>query len=325
MGGRSLTLTTTSYRATWPRFAAITIGGADPLAIVVIQGADGQSPPEISGPTSWAPPSTLSLSRPAGGTWYLDHRGDGMSPWPAEGDGRWLAGQSVPGDYDGDGAGDYAVWRWHDGMWLIRTASSGFTDLLQIPWGRQGDVPVPADYDGDGRSDLALWRPSTGTWHVKTSASDHRTQFAIQWGIASAGDHPAVGDYDGDGRADLAVWRSTTGVWHILRSRLAYSQAHPFTIPFGHGALGDEPIVGDFDEDGMADVTIWRHTPHSAWYVLPSSRGMSREHLTVIRGEPPASSHEPQLSDLDGDGQSDLAVWDGVQPVRPRQGAQPED
>ncbi len=80
----------------------------------------------------------------------------------------------VPGDYDGDGNTDVAIYRPSDGVWYIK-------DQSFWQWGGQaGDVPVPGDYDGDGHTDVAVYRPSDGVWYVKD-------QPWSQWG-GQAGD-----------------------------------------------------------------------------------------------------------------------------------------
>jgi hypothetical protein len=53
----------------------------------------------------------------------------------------------VPGDYDGDGTTDIAVFRPGTEHFLIRNIGT-------FAWGVAGDVPVPADYNGDGIIDV---------------------------------------------------------------------------------------------------------------------------------------------------------------------------
>jgi hypothetical protein len=80
----------------------------------------------------------------------------------------------VPGDYDGNGVTDIAVWRPQNGYWYVK-------NIKNEQWGAAGDVPVSADYNGDAISDLAVWRPSIGYWFIKN-------YFNILWGMA--GDIP---------------------------------------------------------------------------------------------------------------------------------------
>ena len=84
--------------------------------------------------------------------------------WGASGD------VSVPGDYDGDGTTDLAIFRKATALWLIRRSSNLTT--FSLNWGNTlvGDVPVPADYDGDGRIDIAVYRRSTGQWFIRRSS-----------------------------------------------------------------------------------------------------------------------------------------------------------
>ena len=69
----------------------------------------------------------------------------------------------MPGDYNGDGATDIAVWRPTYGEWLINENGVAQTPVFS---GLPGDVPVPGDYNGDGATDIAVWRPTYGEWLI---------------------------------------------------------------------------------------------------------------------------------------------------------------
>src|SRR5437879_792708 len=81
------------------------------------------------------------------GTWFVQGLPDVV--WGQQGD------IAVPGDYDGDGVEERAVWRPSNGNWYNQKTSP------PVHWGEPGDIPVPGDYAGVGRLQRAVWRPST--------------------------------------------------------------------------------------------------------------------------------------------------------------------
>jgi hypothetical protein len=72
----------------------------------------------------------------------------------------------VPGDYNGDGRSDLAMYQESSGRWYIRSLSSGNPIAWGVQWGYSGAVPVPGDYDGDGRYDLCVYDCVNSWWYV---------------------------------------------------------------------------------------------------------------------------------------------------------------
>jgi hypothetical protein len=91
----------------------------------------------------------------------------------------------APGDYDGDGKADLAVYRAETGFWYILQSSTNYSTYIAKQWGASTDVIVPGDYDGDGKSDLAQYRPSTGVWYLLSSRSGSTTYDTHVWGVST--------------------------------------------------------------------------------------------------------------------------------------------
>jgi hypothetical protein len=123
----------------------------------------------------------------------------------------------VPGDYDGDGKFDLAVYRFGgiapNNTFIIKRSSDGGITYQQ--WGDfQTDYIAPGDFDGDGKTDYCAVRTGASAsvpmfwWILQSSNGQVRIQ---QFGISS--DRVVQGDYDGDARTDIAIYRSTGFFW----------------------------------------------------------------------------------------------------------------
>jgi hypothetical protein len=224
----------------------------------------------------------------------------------------------VPGDYDGDGRDDLALFRTVGGgspneVWILRS-SDGTSQ--RIIWGLQGDIAVFRDYDGDGMTDLGIVRRGATAadpliWWIRRSTigiavigQDLVRPFGLTGNGTSSFDTPVPGDYDGDGQFDLAVYRfgqAPANTYIVRRSSDAVVTWRTF------GDFNTDFIVpGDYDGDGKFDLAVARaSTTPMQWFFQMSSNDSSVG--PILFGN--ATTDAIVQGDYDGDARTDIAVY----------------
>ena len=199
--------------------------------------------------------------------------------------------KAVPGDYDGDGYADVAMFNPSTAQWTIKYSSNNL--VTTTVFGQSNDVFVVGDFDGDLRDDLAVFTPSTGGWKYKRSSDG----VVVSKGLGGAGDLPAVGDYDGDGYDDIATYFALYGefdFWQSTNHQIITRLAKPNGIP----------VPADYDYDGKTDPATYDPALKQLTILKSSNK---HQPFAFSAG---ALSGLPFASDVDGDGHAEICTYD---------------
>ncbi len=207
--------------------------------------------------------------------------------------------QPIPGDFDGDGKADPAVYDPLAGKWQALYSSQSYA-LQTRMIGDSSCVPVSGDFDSDGKADPALYSEAAGQMAVWLSDSGYA--FAST-PLGGAGWLNASADYDGDGKTDPGVYNPAAGAWMVLLSASAYAPASLVTM----GGVGCVPVPGDYDGDGLADIMVYQPSG-GFWQCTFSAQGYTTTESAAGFGGPTAVACAG--GDYDNDGQTDPAVYD---------------
>lgn len=173
-----------------------------------------------------------------------------------------------PGEFNGDGKGDLALWFYQTGEWQIALSNGNFVDFTPNAWisgwglGKENTQPVTGDFNGDGYTDIAIRDNQKGTWSV---AFNNRNQTFSPangcegelWIQGWATDFNTVfrsEDFNGDRVDDLASFNPNTSVWQYVLSSGSCFQG--FSKPIVMGDINSYALVSDMNGDGKANLIV---------------------------------------------------------------------
>ena len=203
----------------------------------------------------------------------------------------------VVGDWDGDGHDDIGVYV--DGRWYVDLNDNGRWDSgdLLAMLGDDHDLPATGDWDGDGKTDIAIYGPR---WAADSWAIEHEP------GMPDTANTP--GRLPGKAKnVPPKADEATKG--HRLLQRTPHGRARVDLIDhvFQYGEVGDQPVTGDWNGDGIATIGVFRG---GRWNLDTDGDGV----FTSADASVDFGGHgTPVIGDWNGDGIDDLGVFaDGV-------------
>ena len=237
------------------------------------------------------------------------------------------------GDFNGDGRLDVALigpsgWA---SMPVAFSNGNGTFNVTNMPianfaaWAATANAHVfVGDFNGDGKADVAIIGPSgwatmpvafsngTGTFTVTNTPI---ATFAA-W-AATPNAKVLVGDFNGDGKTDVALigpsgWASMPVAFSNGNGTFTVTNMPIASFAGWAATTGAQPLVGDFNGDGRADVAL---TGPSGWATLPVAFSNGNGSFTVTNipianfaSWAATAGAKPLLGDFNGDGKPDVAL-----------------
>lgn len=191
------------------------------------------------------------------------------------------------------------------------------TDIAPLPYDVPQDRPTLffnhyVTFVGDNTRFSIFERVGTIRWangnvsklefdYTGNESMSSSSQFSVkeQNGSAIRCTNSATSDFDGDTVDDFTTF--DRGVWTIHRST---QLSNP--VRFQFGVKGDQPFVGDYTGDGIADIAVWRPS-NGTWYLCETVYGSVC--ANVVAYGLGLRDDRPLRADFDGDGQLDFSVF----------------
>jgi SpoIID/LytB domain protein len=228
---------------------------------------------------------------------------------------RW--GPLLVGDFDGNGNDDIAEYdnrreRWRVYRWMEGGPTKEWWydfDVADPNWG----AFAVGDYNGDGLDDLLA--TDAGTGKLTVLFSDGTRFEPSTWQTlpsAGAGQVIRAADFTGDAVDDLAAFDPATATWWVVAGRNSDTATGPVAW-HTFGLVGQDfgaQIVGDYNDDGMADIAAYSRANGKLKVLLSRGDGFNKSVWGTIRARKRITT---LLSvDVNGDGATDIAAWDNT-------------
>ena len=157
------------------------------------------------------------------------------------------------------------------GEWYLLDLAGNTTKFF---YGSPGDLPFVGDWDCDGDETPGLYRQSDGFVYLRNSNSQGIAD--VRFFFGNPGDIPLAGDFDGDGCDTVSIYRPSQGRVYIINELGANDGGlGPAELAYFFGNPGDNPYVGDFDDDGIDEVGLYRESTGLVYFRFTHTDGVA--------------------------------------------------
>lgn len=149
-----------------------------------------------------------------------------------------------------------------DGRWYLRDEWGWIESFY---YGNPGDTPFMGDWDCDGIDTPGLYRQSDGYVYLRNTNTQGNAD--VEFFFGNPDDVPLPGDFNGDGCDTVSLYRPSEQRFYIV-NELGEDDgglgAAEYSFLFGNP--GDQPVLGDWDGDNVAEVGLHRASTGFFYY-----------------------------------------------------------
>jgi glucose/arabinose dehydrogenase len=155
------------------------------------------------------------------------------------------------------------------GIWWLRDEAGGTHSFY---YGNPGDLPFAGDWDCNGIDTPGLYRQSDGYVYLRNINDQGIADLSFFFG--NPGDIPIAGDFNGDGCDTVSVYRPSEGrVFIINELGSADAGLGAADVDYYFGNPGDAPFTGDFNNDGVDTVGLYRESAGLTYFRNSHTQG----------------------------------------------------
>jgi hypothetical protein len=167
------------------------------------------------------------------------------------------------------------------GLWYLRDASN--EDTTSFYYGNPADFPFMGDWDCDGVDTPGLYRQSDGYVYLRNSNTEGVAD--VKFFFGNPGDVPIAGDFNDDGCDTVSVYRPNQSRVYIINELGSGDEGlGAAEVDYLFGNPGDVPFVGDFDDDGVDSVGLYRESTGFVYFRNTHTTGIADSEF--FYGEP---------------------------------------
>jgi hypothetical protein len=157
---------------------------------------------------------------------------------------------------------------------------------------------------------IGVFNPAASQFRLRNSNTAGPIDQTVNFG--QPGDIPVVGDWDGNGIKDPGVFRPGTGQFIIKKLSITFV-CNPICLPSGvspnltinFGQIGDLPVAGDWDRDGVESVGVFRPSAGQFFMTDDNVANPNVDHSAVF-GQ---NGDLPVAGDWNSDGRDTVGVF----------------